>query len=74
MKMIEDAIGSVSSILRSTITLGMVLAVAFLMVDILFGSQTNIVANVTGVIQSFTTQGIVGLIALIVFISMFNRN
>lgn len=74
MKMIEDAIGSVSSILRSTIALGMVLAVAFLMVDILFGSQTNIVGNVTSVIQSFTTQGIVGLIALIVFISMFNRN
>lgn len=74
MKMIEDAIGSVSSILRATIALGMVLAVTFLMVDILFGSQTNIVGNVTSVIQSFTTQGIVGLIALIVFISMFNRN
>jgi hypothetical protein len=74
MKMIEDAIGSVSSILRSTIALGMVLAVTFLMVDILFGSQTNIVGNVVGVIHSFTAQGIVGLIALIVFISMFNRN
>jgi hypothetical protein len=74
MKMVEDAIGSVSSILRATISLGMILAVTFLMVDILFGSQTNIVGNVVGVIQSFATQGIVGLIALIVFISMFNRS
>ncbi|TSA19993.1 MAG: hypothetical protein D4R70_06335 [Betaproteobacteria bacterium] len=73
MKMIEDAIGSISGILGSTVALGMVLAVAFLMVDILFGSQTNIVANVTGVIRSFTANGLVGLIALIVFVAMFNR-
>lgn len=45
-----------------------------MMVDILFGSQTNIVGNVVGMIHSFTAQGIVGLIALIVFISMFNRS
>lgn len=74
MKMIEDAMGSVSGILRSTISLGMAIAVAFLIVDILFGAQTNIVANLTTVIKSFVTQGVVGLIALIVFISMFNRS
>lgn len=74
MKMVEDAIGSISTILRATISLGMILAVTFLMVDILFGSQTNIVGNVVGVIHSFTAQGIVGLIALIVFTSMFNRS
>ncbi len=74
MKMIEDALGSVGGILRSTISLGMAIAVAFLIVDILFGAQTNIVANLTAVIKSFVTQGVVGLIALIVFISMFNRS
>jgi hypothetical protein len=74
MKMIEDAMGSVGNILRSTISLGMAIAVAFLIVDILFGAQTNIVANLTTVIKSFVTQGVVGLIALIVFISMFNRS
>ncbi len=74
MKMIEDAMGSVGGILRSTISLGMAIAVAFLIVDILFGAQTNIVANLTTVIKSFVTQGVVGLIALIVFISMFNRS
>jgi hypothetical protein len=52
----------------------MAIAVAFLIVDILFGAQTNIVANLTTVIKSFVTQGVVGLIALIVFISMFNRS
>lgn len=44
-----------------------------LAVDLLFGQQTiGIINNVTGVISSFTSGGVVGFIALIVFISILS--
>ncbi len=71
---VNEALNSVNSSLKGVVGLGMSLAVAFLVVDLLFPGQTNIVNNVAGMIGSFVDKGLVGLIALIAFIAMFSRN
>ena len=69
---IESAISTVTGILRGIIDLGLGLAVVFLVVDILVpGAPTNIVGNVSDLVSSFTSQGIVGLIPLVVFVAIF---
>ncbi|MCK4742746.1 MAG: hypothetical protein KAT25_02875 [Sulfuriflexus sp.] len=50
----------------------MTLAVVALVVDLLFPGTTNIVSNVSGLVTSFTSQGLTGLITLIVFVSIYN--
>ena len=71
---INDTMSSVTSTLKGVVGLGMALAVTFLMVDILFPGTTHIVNNVAGLVNSFIGHGLVGLIALIFFVSIFNRN
>lgn len=70
---INDSLNSVNSSLKGIVGLGMSLAVAFLVVDLLFPGQTNIVGNVATMVSSFVDKGLVGLIALIVFVAMFDR-
>jgi len=71
---VNEALNSVNSSLKGVVGLGMSLAVAFLVVDLLFPGQTNIVNNVAGMIGSFVDKGLVGLIALIAFVAMFSRS
>ena len=70
---VNEALNSVSGMLKGVVGLGMSLAVAALVVDLLFPGTTNIVANVSSMIDSFVGQGLTGLVALIVFVAMFNR-
>ena len=68
---IESAISTVTGTLRGIINLGLGLAVVFLVVDILVPGTTNIVGNVSELVSSFTSEGIVGLITLVVFVAIF---
>ena len=68
---IDATLGSVTSVLRGIVSLGLSLAVVFLVVDVLVPGTTNIVSNVAALITSFTDHGIVGLITLIVFVKIF---
>jgi hypothetical protein len=68
---IESAISTVTGTLRGIIKLGLGLVVVFLVVDILVPGTTNIVGNVSELVSSFTSQGIVGLITLVVFLAIF---
>ena len=68
---IDSTLGSVSSALKGIVSLGLSLAVVFLIVDVLVPGTTNIVSNVAALVTSFTDQGIVGLITLIVFVKIF---
>ena len=71
---INDTLSSVTSTLKGMVTLGMALAVAFLMVDILFPGTTHIVSNVAGLVNSFIGHGLVGLITLIFFVAILDRH
>ena len=71
---IDSTLSSVSGVLRGIVNLGLALALVFLVVDILAPGTTNIVGNVAGLITSFTDNGIVGLITLIVFVKIFDAD
>lgn len=71
---INDALNKVTDSIHGIMGLGMSLAVAFLVVDMLFPGTTNIVNNVAMLVNSFTAQGLVGLITLIIFVAIFTRD
>ena len=71
---INEALGTVSSVAKGIVGLGLSLVVVALVVDVLFPGTTNIVNNVAGLISSFAGHGLVGLITLIVFIAIAGRD
>jgi len=71
---INDSLSTVTSVLKGVMGLGMSLAATFLVVDLLFPGTTNIVNNVAGLVNSFIGHGLVGLITLIVFVTLFSRD
>ncbi len=68
---IESALSTVTGVLKGIVSLGLGLILVFLVVDILFPGTTDIVGNLSTLVQSFTDQGVIGLIALIVFVAIF---
>ena len=71
---INGALSTVTDALKGITGLGMTLAATALVVDLLFPGTTNIVSNVSTLVTSFTSQGLVGLIALIVFVALFSKD
>lgn len=71
---INDSLTSVTSVLKGVMSLGMSLAATFLVVDLLFPGTTQIVNNVAGLVNSFIGHGLVGLITLLVFVTLFSRD
>jgi len=74
MMKVNDALNKVTDSVHGIMGLGMTLAVAFLVVDMLFPGTTNIVNNVAGLVNSFIVHGLVGLITLIIFVTIFSRD
>ena len=68
---IDSVLKSASGWLRSIVDFGLSLIVVLLVVDIVFGQQTGIVGNVSDLVTSFTGNGIVGLITLLFFLSIY---
>jgi len=68
---IDSAMKSVSGIIKGAIELGLSLVVVALVVDVLFPGTTGIVDNVSSLVTSFTGNGLVGLISLLFFLSIY---
>jgi len=71
---ITSAVDNVTSVIAGAVALLVSLIGLALVVDILSPGTTNIVGNVSGLIDSFVSQGLVGLIALIVFVAILSRD
>ncbi len=71
---INSAVNTVTSTITAVISLGVSLVGLALVADILFPGTTDIVGNVSGLVNSFMSQGLVGLIALIVFVAVLSRD
>tara|TARA_B100000579_G_C22106063_1_gene520985 strand:- start:248 stop:466 length:219 start_codon:yes stop_codon:yes gene_type:complete len=70
---INDALNTVSSVANGVVGLGLSLITVALVVDILFPGTTGIVNSVSALVSSFTSQGLVGLISLVVFVAIASR-
>lgn len=67
----NDLFSNVIGWTKSIVELGFSLTLVFLVVDVLFGGLTGIVDNVAGLIDSFVSNGVVGLIALLFFLAIY---
>ena len=70
---VNDALNTVTSVANGIVGLGLSLVIVALVVDILFPGTTAIVGNVSALVSSFTSQGLVGLVTLIVFVAIASR-
>lgn len=73
MAAVSESMNTLTGWLGDAVRLGLGLVGTFLVVDILFPGSTNVVANLGKAVESFTSQGLTGLIALIIFMVIMRR-
>jgi len=66
-------IDGVSGWLRSLIDFGLALILVLLIIDILFPGTTGLISNINQIVGSFADRGIVGLIALLLFMMIYKK-
>lgn len=71
MAALKETFSTITGWLKDIVNFGLALALVFLVVDVLFGQTTGIVANLSDLIASFVDEGVVGLIAFIVFVAIY---
>ncbi|MBW1846108.1 MAG: hypothetical protein JRJ27_02975 [Deltaproteobacteria bacterium] len=73
MATVKSILSGVKGWASDIVELLLALALIFLVIDILFGPTLNIVDNLVAVINSFVSQGVIGLIALLIFLAIYNK-
>ena len=73
MATLRETFQTISSWLIDIVEIGLSLAVVFLVIDLLFGQTMMIVPHVVSLVNSFVGNGVVGLIAFIVFLAIYKR-
>ncbi len=69
---VKETIEDVSGWLKSIIEFGLSIIMVFVVIDILFGT-TVIIGNINAIVASFADKGIVGLIALFLFMLIYRK-
>ncbi len=69
---VKETIDDVSGWLKSIIEFGLSIIMVFVVIDILFGT-TWIVGNINAIVASFADKGVVGLIALFLFMLIYRK-
>jgi hypothetical protein len=69
----KELIENVTGWLRALINLGLAVIMAFVLIDILFPGTTGVVNNIEEIVGSFSDRGVVGLIALLIFLLIYRR-
>ncbi|HAK50501.1 MAG TPA: hypothetical protein DCM54_01165 [Gammaproteobacteria bacterium] len=73
MSFIKETMSSISSWLRSITELGVALILALVLLDVLFPGATGVVENIGEIVGQFSENGLVGLIALLLFLLLFKQ-
>ena len=73
MASITETVSSISTWLRTVTELGVALILAFVVIDVLFPGSTGVLANIGAIVGQFSEQGLVGLIALLLFLLLFKE-
>ncbi|MEE9466018.1 MAG: hypothetical protein V3W14_10645 [Candidatus Neomarinimicrobiota bacterium] len=69
---VKETIDDVSGWLKSIIEFGLGIIMVFVVIDILFGT-TWIIGNINDIVASFADKGVVGLIALFLFMLIYRK-
>ncbi|MAI42978.1 MAG: hypothetical protein ACJ0Q6_00035 [Candidatus Azotimanducaceae bacterium] len=73
MASIRETMSTISSGLKSLTELGVTLILAFVVIDVLFPNTTGVIANIGDIVAAFSSEGLVGLIALLLFLLLFKQ-
>lgn len=71
--MFRNIIQDINGWLKVLAEFGLSLILVFVVIDILFPGTTGIVNNLAQIVASFAKEGIVGLIALLLFLLIYRR-
>jgi hypothetical protein len=67
---IDSIFGPINNIVGALVKLGVSLVLVALVVDVFVPGQTDIVANLSGLINQFIDAGLAGLVAFIVVVAI----
>lgn len=73
MATVKATMTKVTDWLRHATELGMALILAFVVIDVLFPDTTGVVKNLGFIVGQFSKDGLVGLIALLLFLVVFQN-
>lgn len=73
MASVRDSVNTVTSIIQTATEFGMTLILALVIIDVLFPGSTTVVSNIGAIVGQFSTQGLSGLIALLLFLILFKN-
>lgn len=68
---LKETISSMTDWLRTATELGMSIILVMVIVDVLFPGTTGVVNNLGIIVSQFSREGMVGLIALLMFLLVF---
>ncbi len=69
----KNVLDSVSGWLKSLIDLGLAVILVFVLIDILFPGTTGVLDNIGTIVAAFADKGVVGLIALLLFMLVYKK-
>ena len=73
MANVNELIDTVGDWLKALVNPSFTLALVILIIDVLFGKPIGIVDNVAELINTFADNGVVGLIALLLFMMVYKK-
>lgn len=73
MDSIKEAMTAITGWVRNLTEMGISLILAFVVIDVLFPNTTGVVQNIGLIVGQFSEPGLVGLIALLLFLMLFKK-
>ncbi len=73
MKTFKEVFGTINGWLKDIVEFGVALILAFVIIDVLFPGTTGVIDNIGEIVGSFAKEGVVGLIALLLFLLIYRR-
>ena len=71
--MIRNALQAISGWGKEVVDFGVAVIMVGVVVDILFPGTTGVIDNIAVLVGDFSSQGVAGIIALLLFVTIYNR-
>ena len=71
--MIRNALQAISGWGKEVVDFGVAVIMVGVVVDILFPGTTGVIDNIADLVGDFSSQGVAGIIALLLFVTIYNR-
>ena len=73
MATLKFTLQTINEWLKTFIELGLSLLLGFVIIDILFPGTTGVIQNIASIVEGFAKEGVVGLIALLIFLMVYKK-